>query len=185
MRLISRRRDTYITNRILQGVIALKYTSYVHFAEVVGLSDTTIRNYVNKGMLPSPAIQKTIASALGVPAAYLFHTLELSQRKDKNVKPVLKSHEYVFPKTPDFPIGVRKPRFRQTEVYQVVRPVLYALLLAENIKLSELATYLGVTPRMVMNYIYTGAEPKTDRVYSLEELFNLPIECIMYKTDMN
>ncbi|MFD2670361.1 helix-turn-helix domain-containing protein [Marinicrinis sediminis] len=70
--------------------------------------------------------------------------------------------------------GVRISRFRRPNSWNVQNRVLMSVLIVENIKLSELAKKIGVSPRTVAAWVYEGRMPSEDNQRKVAELLGLP-----------
>ncbi|CAM3939713.1 XRE family transcriptional regulator [Cohnella lubricantis] len=70
--------------------------------------------------------------------------------------------------------GIRKPRFRKPKSWTVRNRVLMAVLIVEDVKLSELAEELGVAPRTVASWIYEGVHPTEEYRAAIAHKFGLP-----------
>lgn len=79
--------------------------------------------------------------------------------------------------------GIRKPRFRKPRSWVVRNRVLMAVLIAEDVKLSELAEELGVTPRTVASWVYEGVYPTEEYRAAVSHKFGLPQHVLFYLGD--
>lgn len=70
--------------------------------------------------------------------------------------------------------GVRISRFRRPNSWIVQNRVLMSILIVENIKLSELAEKIGVSPRTVAAWVYEGRTPSEDNQRKVSEQLGLP-----------
>lgn len=80
--------------------------------------------------------------------------------------------------------GIRKPRFRKPKNWVVRNRVLMAVLIAEDVKLSELAGELGVAPRTVASWIYEGVYPTEEYRAAIAHKFGLP-QWVLFHPDEN
>lgn len=69
--------------------------------------------------------------------------------------------------------GVRVSRFRKSSK-QIKNRLLYAILLSKNIKFSELAKRIGVSPRTVNNWVINGAMPNEENRDRVCTVLNYP-----------
>lgn len=78
--------------------------------------------------------------------------------------------------------GIRKPRFRKPKHWTVSNRVLMAVLIAEDVKLSELAEALRVAPRTVAAWVYEGVRPTEEYRAAIAFKFGLP-QHILFHSD--
>ncbi|RUS42855.1 helix-turn-helix domain-containing protein [Cohnella sp. AR92] len=76
--------------------------------------------------------------------------------------------------------GIRKPRFRKPKNWTVQNRILMAILIAEDVKLSELAELVGVAPRTVAAWIYEGVYPTEEHRAFIAHRFGLPQTVLFY-----
>ncbi|KJD43794.1 DNA-binding protein [Paenibacillus terrae] len=69
--------------------------------------------------------------------------------------------------------GVKKSRFRKAKK-QIRNRVLYAILLSKDIKLSELANKVGVSPRAVIAWVMDGIVPNEHNMGKVCAVLNYP-----------
>lgn len=79
--------------------------------------------------------------------------------------------------------GIRKPRFRKPKNWVVRNRVLMAVLIVEDVKLSELAEELGVAPRTVASWIYEGVYPTEEYRAAIAHKFGLPQRVLFHRDD--
>ncbi|CAM3370535.1 helix-turn-helix domain-containing protein [Marinicrinis lubricantis] len=70
--------------------------------------------------------------------------------------------------------GVRISRFRKPNSWTIQNRILMSILIVENIKLSELAKQVGVSPRTVAAWIYEGRRPSEDNQQKVADIVGLP-----------
>ena len=79
--------------------------------------------------------------------------------------------------------GIKKPRFRKLKTWKIVNPTLYGLLIANDIKPSELASMIGRAPRTVDAYLYGNQLPKEEIRRKICEIFDYP-EYLLFNEEM-
>jgi len=181
-----------IINRVLYGVIALKFDTYVEAGREIGVPENVLISAVKDGRIPFKKNRYKILNYYGIPEEILFNKEDIEKRKavalknngiiDRNFY----DYEYPIKGAPFVEygcIGVKKPRFRVPTKGMVRRPVLYAVLIAENITVSEFASFIGISGRNGRSYIYDTVYPKTHRISIIENLLNFSIEHLFYEVD--
>lgn len=78
--------------------------------------------------------------------------------------------------------GVKVPRFRKTQK-QIKNRILYAILLTKDIKFSELAILMGVTPRTTWGWIVLGTIPSEYNMKLICEKLDYP-QHILFNEDL-
>ena len=191
MQLIKMKKETLIINRILYGLLNLKTRSYTQLGIEIGISGVTLNRYITKGTYPSPAYLKILENYLEIPGYILFDKKDIHKRQIlSSINPEkIKKYEdnYNYPKNANgFGVRVKKPRFRYPTRGIVRRPILYSLLLANNIKISEFAKEIGVSSRIVDAYIYEDRFPKIETIYNILEYLNYDlIDNLFYTVDFS
>ena len=79
-----------------------------------------------------------------------------------------------------------KPRFRDTNKWEVSNRMLYGILWAEDIPLSVFAKVLGVSLRTLQRWVYQDQEPTPSHKKEAAKLLNIPADILWgdyaYKT---
>ena len=76
--------------------------------------------------------------------------------------------------------GIRKKRFRRLKNWEVKNRYMLGLMFADDIKVSDLAERIGVSPRTVQAWIYEGRLPKDDNIEKVCEVLRCP-EDILFR----
>mgnify|MGYP006426516909 CR=1 FL=1 len=118
------RRKTVPVNRVLWGVISIRYRRLKDLALDTNISKESISRYI-KGYIPIDRIQNKIAKFLDIPSYILFNEKDIKKRLElkengnlKRLSDVIKLDNY--------------NKFSKPVKYKIKRPVLYALLLSEK-----------------------------------------------------
>lgn len=81
--------------------------------------------------------------------------------------------------------GIRKKRFRRLKKWKVINRYLYGLMFAEDIKVSDMAEFIGVTPRTVGRWIYEGSIPNEDNMRKVSEVLQAPSNILFNEAEIN
>lgn len=81
--------------------------------------------------------------------------------------------------------GIRKKRFRRLKKWKVVNRYLYGLMFTEDIKVSDMADFVGVTPRTVDRWIYEGSMPNEENVKKVCEVLQAPSTVLFNEAEIN
>ncbi|GIP36152.1 XRE family transcriptional regulator [Paenibacillus sp. J2TS4] len=76
--------------------------------------------------------------------------------------------------------GIKKPRFRKAKQWVIQNRILMAVLIVEDVKLSELAKEVGVAPRTVASWIYEGVKPTEEYRAHISHKFGLPQSVLFF-----
>lgn len=74
--------------------------------------------------------------------------------------------------------GIRKKRFRRLKTWEVKNRYMLGLMFAEDIKVSDLAEMVGVSPRTVQAWIYEGRVPNIENIEKVCKILNCPEEIL-------
>lgn len=74
--------------------------------------------------------------------------------------------------------GIRKKRFRRLKTWEIKNRYMLGLMFAEDIKVSDLAERMGVSPRSVQAWIYEGRIPKEENIEKVCEILRCPAEIL-------
>lgn len=180
MRFITKQSNTIICNKVLYGILSLNFDTYEKASEVLGVSTSSLIRCVNQGTLGNVERLKHISKVLGIPYGYLFNEFDIKKQITlKSTHPnnfISNEPEVKFA----FREGVKVPRFRKATISKIHRPILYAIMIANDMKISEVAKKIGLTPRSVYSYVYGETEPKPDVIKKLEDLFEVQYEQLFY-----
>lgn len=80
--------------------------------------------------------------------------------------------------------GIQKPRFRKPKKWVVQNRILLAVMMIEDIKLSELAAEMEVSSRTVAAWIYQGVKPTEEYRAFLAVKLGLPQWILFYDDQM-
>ena len=158
------RNKSKIINRVLYGLLSLKFDSYEQASDVIGLSSAKVLNHaVINGGIPEDHHIQLICDYFGIHKDIIFNQDDINKRLDlfeKDLLEPLEDDKFDYPKQ-GFKggVGVKVSRFRKPIKNKIKRPVLYAVMVADNIKLSKLADMVGLSRRRIGAYIYDGENP--------------------------
>lgn len=74
--------------------------------------------------------------------------------------------------------GIRKKRFRRLKSWEVKNRYMLGLMFADDIKVSDMAERLGVSPRTVQAWIYEGRIPSDKNIKKVCKELNCPEEIL-------
>ena len=160
-----------ITNRVLYGMLAIYFESYSAAAKAIGVKTAILNHAVVVGSIPEEDDLLKICKYFKIPEHILFNKDDIS-RCSKNVYGMIS-------KTLEFKSKVSASSYTSVKIE---RPVFLALLIAENIKIVEIADRLKVSERTIQNWIYSIVEPRYQKMYTrLEKLLSCSIDHILYQ----
>ncbi|OGX68658.1 MAG: hypothetical protein A2189_04155 [Paenibacillus sp. RIFOXYA1_FULL_44_5] len=81
--------------------------------------------------------------------------------------------------------GVRIKRFRKPNKWHIENRILMAVLFVENIKLSQLAKQIGVSPRTVGAWVYEGRLPNQLNQEKTAQILGLPVHILFAENQGN
>jgi len=81
--------------------------------------------------------------------------------------------------------GIKKKRFRRLKKWKVINRYLYGLMFAEDIKVSDMAEFVGVTPRTVGRWIYEGSIPNEENIDKVCEVLRAPSNVLFNEAEIN
>ncbi|KAB3529255.1 helix-turn-helix domain-containing protein [Alkaliphilus serpentinus] len=76
--------------------------------------------------------------------------------------------------------GIRKKRFRRLKKWEVKNRYMLGLMFADDIKVSDMAERIGVSPRTVQAWIYEGRIPKDKNIEKICKELDCP-EDILFR----
>ncbi|SCY64853.1 helix-turn-helix domain-containing protein [Alkaliphilus peptidifermentans] len=74
--------------------------------------------------------------------------------------------------------GIRKKRFRRLKKWEVKNRYMLGLMFADDIKVSDMAERIGVSPRTVQAWLYEGRIPKDENIEKICKELNCPEEIL-------
>lgn len=80
-------------------------------------------------------------------------------------------------------IGGSRKAFRRLREWTIRNKILYGILFSYDIKLSELAEEIGVTPRTVQAWVFEGRLPNKENRAELSRILGYPEYILFY--DLN
>lgn len=76
--------------------------------------------------------------------------------------------------------GVRVKRFRKPSKWSIQNRILMGILMLQDIKLSELAEQVRVSPRRVSAWVYEGSNPNAEHRAAIAFLTGFPQDVLFY-----
>jgi len=76
--------------------------------------------------------------------------------------------------------GGKKKSFRRLREWNVENKILYGIMFSLNLKISDLAKIINVSPRTVQAWVFEGRNPNEENKESLSKLLGYPEYILFY-----
>lgn len=163
-------------NRVLWGIISLKYRRMSDVAKDLGIDKDSVNRHL-RGHMPRINVQKKYEELFGIPITILFNEKDITQRL------MLKQEGKLERLSNCIPIDKYR-KFSRPKKFFIQRPVLYAILLAEQVTLSQLADVIKLSNNSIRNYVYDTVTPHKSNLEAIADFLNFPKGYLMFNRPM-